>query len=66
MVMKREGRLVWLAWFKFRGDPLMIVAGVLKEILRSLSSVLLYPPPKSGLSFGFYRTRHSYKTRSGS
>ena len=39
MVMKREGRLVWLAWFKFRGDPLMIVDGVLKEILRSCCDV---------------------------
>ena len=42
MTMKREGRVVWFAWFRFRGDPLMIVPGVLKGILQSLSSVLLW------------------------
>jgi hypothetical protein len=42
MIMKREGRVVWFAWFRFRGDPLMIVPGVLQGILQSLSSVLLW------------------------
>jgi len=42
MTMKREGRVVWFAWFRFRGDPLMIVPGVLQGILQSLSSVLLW------------------------
>jgi len=40
--MKHQGRVVWLAWFMLRGDPLIIVAGVLKEILQSLSLVSLY------------------------
>jgi hypothetical protein len=42
MTIKREGRVVWFALFRFRGDPLMIVPGVLKGILQSLSSVLLW------------------------
>jgi hypothetical protein len=33
MTMKHQGRVVWLAWFMLRGDSLIIVAGVLKEIL---------------------------------
>jgi hypothetical protein len=42
MTMKHQGRVVWLAWFMFRGDPLIIVTRVLKEILQPLSLVSLY------------------------
>jgi hypothetical protein len=58
--MKHQGRVVWLAWFMFRGDPLIIVTRVLKEILQPLSLVSLYFRSfvfHGGLSSGFFSTK---------